>query len=348
MENKLIKFTLLPFILSALSSSVYAIEVAKHLSTVVNPVPIKRVHPEYPIDAARSNREGWSKLSFVIEKDGSVSNVLVTETSGSKDFDKAAKRAVLKWKYQPALEDGKPIQQCANSVQMDFRLHENDAGSVVRRKFRSNYSLAVEALKNKDLQLMKGYLDEMSEMKYRYLSENNYLHTLLSEYARESGDNAKQLYHLERISLNTLSVDRKMSILNSRFLLSVNLNQFHNAYHVYTQLAEIEEAKSDMKKYDDIITKVDNLIGSAEDFIVSANIEDNEFWQYSLVRNEFSLTDIDGTLNKLDIRCANKRHVYTVENNNTWKLPKSWENCSLFIYGSDNTRFKLIEHAMKS
>jgi hypothetical protein len=39
------------------------------------------------------------------------------ETSGSKDITLAAKKTVMKWQYQPAIENGEPIQQCVNSVQ---------------------------------------------------------------------------------------------------------------------------------------------------------------------------------------------------------------------------------------
>jgi len=107
------------------STNTSAIEIAQHLTTVVEPKPLKRVHPKYPINAARNSREGWAKLSFIIEQDGSVSNVIANETSGSLDFTKAATKAVKQWKYQPAMENGEPIQQCVNSVKIDFSMGEN-------------------------------------------------------------------------------------------------------------------------------------------------------------------------------------------------------------------------------
>lgn len=45
--------------------------------------------------------------------------MLVNEASGSAEFAKASRIAVEKWKYKPAFENGKPVQQCVNSVQMD-------------------------------------------------------------------------------------------------------------------------------------------------------------------------------------------------------------------------------------
>jgi len=123
MKNYSLIFPALLLMLGSTNTS--AIEIAQHLTTVVEPKPLKRVHPKYPINAARNSREGWAKLSFIIEQDGSVSNVIANETSGSLDFTKAATKAVKQWKYQPAMENGEPIQQCVNSVKIDFSMGEN-------------------------------------------------------------------------------------------------------------------------------------------------------------------------------------------------------------------------------
>lgn len=326
-----------------------AIELSKHLTTIVNPNPIVKVVPKYTIRAARSGREGWAKLSFVIEKDGSVSNVLVTESSGSEDLAQEAIKAVAKWKYKPAMENGEAIQQCANSVRLDFRVRAK--GSGVTRRFQKKYKLALAALDKKDYPAVEQYINKMFENNKRHLSENNYLHTLAAGYAKAIKDPEQRLYHLESISLHKskdMTPQRKLAILNGRFLLAIQLNKFQKALKTYTQLKKLTVAKPYLLKYENIIAKSDAFIGGEKDIVIEANIKQQDFWQYALVRNEFSLTDINGSLNKLDIRCANKRHVYTVENNNTWKIPKVWKHCSLFVYGEDDTSFTLTEHPIKS
>ena len=62
-------------------------------------------------------------------------------TSGSKDFANAAIKAVAKWQYKPAMENGEAIQQCANSVKMDFRM-KNEGESAVTRRFKKKYEKA--------------------------------------------------------------------------------------------------------------------------------------------------------------------------------------------------------------
>ena len=348
------KFLTLCLVFSFLyTAQATAIELSKHLTTIVDPNPIVRVAPKYPRNTAKSRREGWATLSFVIEKNGSVSNVLVTETSGSKDFAQASIKAVAKWKYKPAMENGEAIQQCLNSVRMDFRMDKkgDDGKSGVSRRFQKKYNLALAALDKKDYPAVEQYINKMFENNRRHLSENNYLHTLAAGYAKAIKDPEQRLYHLESISLHKskdMTPQRKLAILNARFLLAIQLNKFQKAFKTYNQLKKLTVAKPYLLKYENIIAKSDAFIGGEKDIVIEANIKQQDFWQYALMRNEFSLTDINGSLNKLDIRCANKRHVYTVENNNTWKIPKVWKNCSLYVYGEDDTSFTLTEHPNKS
>lgn len=332
------------------TSSAFAIEISKHLSTIIDPEPLVRVPPKYPIKAARENRSGWTKFSFIIEKDGSVSNILELDSSGSEDFSKAAVKALKKWQYQPAMENGQPIQQCINTVQLDFKMAQNKSGGV-RRRFKKTYNSAMEALNEKKFEKVEALITKLASYKYRHATENNFLHLISSEYYEALGDKQKQLTSLNKVRFsydNVISDRHMLSVLNKQFLLSVHLNKFHSAYNAYERIKKLDITKPNMENYDKVIAQIDEFIGGDQDIVVVADIDDKDFWRYPLIRNEFSLIDISGSLNKLDVRCANKRHVYTVEENNTWSIPQSWKNCSVLVYGDDNTRFKLVEHPLKS
>ena len=328
--------------------TVNAEQVSKHLSTIVQPEPIERVHPKYPRNAAMAKREGWAKLSFIIEKDGSVSNILENETSGSADFTKASIKAVSQWKYKPAFENGEPIQQCVNSVQMNFRIDNKEGEKGVRKRFLLKHKVAKEYLLNKDYERVKSLLEEMGSLKKRHMSENNYLNLLWSDYQNAIGNKDKELFHLYRVSLDILPEKRQLSVLHSMFMLELAQNKFRNAHSTYLTLSKLPSAKPYLENYQKLINKIDEAIGGDENIIIKANIHEKDYWQYQLVRNEFSLVNVEGNLTKLDVRCANKRHVYTVEENNTWTIPKAWANCHLYIYGEDNTTFNLVEHPFKN
>ena len=324
--------------------------ISKHLTTVVQPEPIKRVPPKYPINAAKNNREGWAKASFIIEKDGSVSNILVNETSGSSEFAKASKRAIAQWKYKPAFENGEPIQQCVNSVKIDFRMSSKGEGGEkgVRRAFLLKYKKARKSLEAKAYDDVKLVLTEMDALKRRHLSENNYLHLLWADYQKAIGDKEKELFHLYRIAVNVLSDKLKLSVLHSIFQLELAKNRLRYANSTYLKLSKLSIAEPYMASYKELISNVDDFISGDQNIIITANIEDKDYWSYQLVRNEFSLVNVEGKLNKLDVRCANKRHVYTVEENNTWKIPNTWKSCNIYVYGENNAKFNLVEHPFEN
>jgi TonB family protein len=331
-----------------LCNSAAAIELSQLLSTSTEPTPKIRVEPKYPISAARNGREGWATFSFVIEKDGSVSNVITQETSGSKDITLAAKKAVMKWQYQPAIENGEPIQQCVNSVQFDFRMHKNGTKKVTRR-FNSLYHKTKAALAEKDYVKTKALLSKFTNIEYMHLSEHNFLQLLNAEYAKAIGNDVMQLAHLTKIKIATddKNTEYELSLLAQRFVLELQLNKLKNAYDTYKRIEKISVAKPYLAHYQALIKQVDEFIHSEKELIVDADIRSDDYWHYALVRNEFTLTNIKGKLNKIDIRCANKRHVYSIENNNTWKIPDAWQQCHVFIFGENNTKFNLVEHPFK-
>lgn len=86
--------------------------------------PIVRITPKYPMDAMRKGTQGWVKLAFDVNEVGSVVNVSVIDAQPKRIFDKAARQALRKWKYQAKSVDGKSILQKNRTVQLDFTIEQ--------------------------------------------------------------------------------------------------------------------------------------------------------------------------------------------------------------------------------
>ena len=86
--------------------------------------PIVRFPPDYPPVAAREGIEGWVEMSFSIDTSGAVTNVKVTNSEPKRIFDRAARRALQRWKYQAKVVNGKAIEQHGLSVMLEFKLSE--------------------------------------------------------------------------------------------------------------------------------------------------------------------------------------------------------------------------------
>ena len=85
-------------------------------------MPLYRVEPRYPARAMKQGAEGMVELSFTIDTLGRPVDIKVIKAKPRRLFEKAATRALQKWKYQPKLVDGKAIAQVGQTVTLEFKL----------------------------------------------------------------------------------------------------------------------------------------------------------------------------------------------------------------------------------
>jgi protein TonB len=87
-------------------------------------VPIVRVNPQYPLRASERGIEGWVAVEFTISKLGTVKNPRVIGSHPSSIFDREALKAIRKWKYNPKIEDGEPVERPGVKVRLTFDLSD--------------------------------------------------------------------------------------------------------------------------------------------------------------------------------------------------------------------------------
>ena len=64
-------------------------------------LPLQRIPPQYPRDAARSGITGWVQLEVLVNADGSVRSARVLEAKPQGMFEASAVQAVMRWKFKP-------------------------------------------------------------------------------------------------------------------------------------------------------------------------------------------------------------------------------------------------------
>ncbi len=85
-------------------------------------IPIVRVTPQYPLRASERGIEGWVEVEFTISKLGTVKDPFVLNSHPSSIFDRSALKAIRKWKYNPKIEDGEPVERPGVKVRLKFDL----------------------------------------------------------------------------------------------------------------------------------------------------------------------------------------------------------------------------------
>lgn len=86
-------------------------------------LPIVRVAPVYPTRALTRELEGFVDMSFTVTTAGTVKDPIVLQSTSSL-FERAATRAVLKFKYKPRVVDGIPVEVVGVKTRITFVLED--------------------------------------------------------------------------------------------------------------------------------------------------------------------------------------------------------------------------------
>jgi protein TonB len=86
-------------------------------------LPIVRVAPVYPARALSRGLEGYVDMSFTVTTTGTVRDPVVIFSTSSL-FERAATRAVLKFKYKPRVVDGVPVDVPNVKTRITFKIED--------------------------------------------------------------------------------------------------------------------------------------------------------------------------------------------------------------------------------
>jgi len=84
------------------------------------PVIVSRVEPEYTEQARNANWQGTVLLQVTVDENGVPQDIQIVRALGL-GLDQKAIEAVQKWRFKPALLNGKPVPVSA-SIEVNFRL----------------------------------------------------------------------------------------------------------------------------------------------------------------------------------------------------------------------------------
>jgi protein TonB len=80
--------------------------------------------PEYPQASRQRGEQGRVNLLVQIDAEGRVRDLSVLATSGYPALDREAERTVRRWRFQPAMQDGRPVFSTL-TVGITFQLEGN-------------------------------------------------------------------------------------------------------------------------------------------------------------------------------------------------------------------------------
>ncbi len=312
---------------------------------------LRRGAPSYPQIELSRGRQGWVELSYVVTVDGAVIDPVVQDSSGSKSFERAAMNAVDDWVYKPAMWNGEAVQQCETKVMITFALEGE--GIKVSPAFSKKYRKVDKALSDEDLNEAKELLDTSFKSSGMTLSEIAWYSALEVRYFGLVGDNDAQLAAVRRATVSNgrwIDPDIYPGLLLVKTIRELEAGNLSAALRSYDKLLKTESELPQIERIKPHLERVQNLVASDDVLSIPAEISDDEscedctnMWDYRLLRKKFSLSEIDGQLGNLEIRCSRQRTVDQAREGTSWVIPDSWGSCSLLVFGDPGATFKLLE-----
>lgn len=317
------------------------------VGTLTLPKPIDRRSPDYPVVASMSWQEGWVLMSYCVDETGGVHTPVIERSSGVPAFERAALRTIPSWKYEPARRDGRAVEVCQVRVRLSFSMHGMPRGARV--SFAKRWKKASRLIDEAKLAEAKQILDELS-------AENNYESARLSlaraRIAANTGDRKQELGALRMALLQPQAIepDLRKNVKRKVFALEVSQRDWASAHETYADLAEEVDSLSDSERRAG--AQLAALVAGDQPLATDAELEcrcdksnGEPLWSARLLRREFGFSDATGKIDRFELRCTGTRFSAKFDTESAWTVPTSWGNCTLFVFGEEGAKFRLVELA---
>lgn len=316
---------------------------------------IRHVYADYPAAALQRQEEGWVAVSYIVSTQGEVIEPMIEGSSGVEAFERAALSAVRQWRYKPAMQDGVPVERGMVRTAIFFMLDDTSDGAS--REFVRAYRKISSLIAAKDLAAAGSALTDLELKPRRDFYEVAWLELLRYRYMRAAGTGST----LDLIDALTdaiwydeqpyLERDEFVIAHQHLFILQARAGEFGAALETLSNLRKSKFAQRS-KHFEPTIAEMTKAAADIQALIdgdaplkVEGRVGKYAYWIHPLVRRSFSIVDVTGNLQLVDIRCTrgNKRYPFTTEDL-TWTVPASWGDCGLYLHGERDTTFTFLEY----
>jgi len=324
---------------------------SKPVSATMARVEHKRL-PEYPSSMRVKGEEGWVTLSYVIGADGRVSDLIVQDSSGQRDFEKAALKAAAKWRFSPATVEGKPVEQCDTSNTFVFFIQGGPGGA--RKKFREQFAAIRERFIAGDVEGAAKDIDETVAAGGWNNYETSRLRLLRYELCQKTGDLKCELENLRRAAFNRgrgLEAGLYRQVLEATASAEIRSELYRDALQTIARRNKLKPALATDHPLNKASAEIVALAHGNDALAFQGQIgfrsgcdlgEPN--WSHQLLRRKFAIDPLAGRVDKLEIRCDWRRATDSVSPDKTWTLPPDWGDCIVYVFGEAGATLRLVEY----
>ena len=301
--------------------------------------------PRYPRLAQARGMEGWVRLDFMVGTDGKVYEIAVTDSMGDGTFHRAALAALRKSTFEPANLDGQPVD-AGHSMYYWFGLEGEGGGA--RPYFLQSSKTLVQAIERGDRPLADRELSALESRAEFNLYEDAYLHVAKYHYYARWGDAHQQLHALDRavsqdFQEHRLPEELYVALQLQRFWLLVRTQDYQRASSTFETLGSYEMGASAATALEATMENVRALRNDGRAYAVTGSLEERTSWFYHLFKDEFAVTDVQGEITEVKLRCPESYVFFRFDPEMEYRVSNKRGHCHLELVGNPGTTFKLVQ-----
>lgn len=308
--------------------------------------PARRVTgPHVTYDGATMQGEGVVDVSFTIGTDGHVKDPIVEQATGGGVFIKAAEDALAHDVYEPATENGKPVE--ANR-QMRFMYVPGAAGLQENSRPSTEQAYKDAVAKQSDPAAAIAALKAIGAQGGLNLHEAAMVSGAQAQIEATSGDIGDAVRDSQKAVIDgggMLNAEESEQQLRLNIILEARAGQYANAFPVFEALKHVAHGVPDDAPEARLIAGLHADLASSKPLWSNAKITDppDGVWTHTMLRRSFGFANIKGAIGKFHLRCDTHGIEAAVNDSSTWTIPASWSGCIILVEGTPGTTFQFGE-----
>lgn len=309
---------------------------------------IEQTAPSYPRDRVRRGQEGWVLLNYVVTPEGRAVDPVILDSTGGVAFEEAVREVLPEWRFNPP---GSTLSNNMASVRFELKRGRDMATSNFLRRYRR----IVTHLHHEETPEARAAVDQAQELGGWNLYETTMLCLMLGRVNGAEGNMPGKLEYYRRAlrvsNRNSLDGEDRRDLLMRIFGMEMDASQFAAARLTLALLRKEPDSDVELAKIKEPIAELERRLGSEDSLHARATISNpcdcdagEPLWTYWPLRRKFSFTNLDGDVDRFEMRCENERLQNEIEAGRQWSVPESARNCRIFVFGEDGATFDFVEH----
>lgn len=337
-------------IIPAASFSIFLLGAATALNAqeveLQPPQPVSTEGLEHPGFGA----EGLHKVRFTVNEAGKPTNVEIVGGFTHRMAANMLKETVDSWEFAPGTENGENVEfhnveyilrsSLSESLGVSGEVQE-ELAEITQLISEGDYRRAERQINrtlSRNTQTVMDYAVLHKTLADLHIAQENYFAAL----------EASKTATMHRINSSgetefMLTPEILAAALEQRFKLAIlpSLRQYAEAWRTWQLL----EANFDIAADAEIrqqAEQIEAVLKAPEPLMSIARIND-DIWTYAPERRIFTVTDVEGRLRHINVRCDRRNLKLDYQANVDWTLPTAFGRCELDFVGRDGTSFALYE-----